>query len=277
MKTRVWIFGQEAEADLAFPVDLSRTVTFAGAEDGATPLQAFGLPAAQSEHVRGEGYLLDVRQGGSVNCSTLSLSPHGNGTHTECVGHVVKDAVSINAIAPRVPLVAWVLTIGHEELATSGEDYRGTSAPDDVVISAHALHLAVQHAEEFVEGQTDLDAIILRTRWPEREHAGGQPPYCTDDAIAWMRDHDIHHVLLDTPSLDRLDDWGVLSAHRAFFGLELGQTELNGMTSWRTVTELIQVPESVHDGPVVLWLQVAPIDSDAAPSRPVIFPLEFLP
>ncbi len=91
-----------------------------------------------------------------------------------------------------------------------------------------------------------------------------------------MREHDIHHVVVDTPSLDRLDDGGALSAHRAFFGLELGQTRLQGHKPRRTITELSLIPDAVADGPALLLLEVAPFESDAAPSRPVLFPLEFL-
>lgn len=273
MKVRVPLFGQTAEADLAFPHDLSRPVRFSG--EGQ--LQAFGLPAAHARKVEGDGYVLDVARGGSVNCSTLQLSPHGNGTHTECVGHVVEDDVSVNALVPLVPLVAWVFTIDCLPLAKVGEDYRGKGAPEDLVISAQALHQAAQDAEDFLEGQTDLDAIILRTGYPEREGDGQLPPYATDDAVEWMRDHGIHHVVLDTPSLDRLDDGGVLSAHRAFFGLELGQKTLGDHKPRRTITELCAVPDDVDDGPALLLLEVAPLESDAAPSRPVLFPLEFLP
>ena len=38
----------------------------------------------------------DVKQGGSVNFRNISFNPHGNGTHTECVGHISKEDFSIN-------------------------------------------------------------------------------------------------------------------------------------------------------------------------------------
>ena len=40
-----------------------------------------------------------------------------------------------------------------------------------------------------------------------------------------------------------------------------------------TVTELAYVPDDVLDGCYLLNLQVAPFVADAAPSRPVLYPL----
>jgi hypothetical protein len=43
-----------------------------------------------------------------------------------------------------------------------------------------------------------------------------------------------------------------------------------------TITELIHIPPSVADGAYALNLQVAAIDNDAAPCRPIIYPKEIL-
>jgi hypothetical protein len=40
-----------------------------------------------------------------------------------------------------------------------------------------------------------------------------------------------------------------------------------------SITELIYVPEEIPDGFYLLNLQVAPVESDAAPSRPVLYSL----
>ena len=41
----------------------------------------------------------------------------------------------------------------------------------------------------------------------------------------------------------------------------------------RTITELAFVADAAADGPYLLDLQVAPFDMDAAPSRPLLFPV----
>src|SRR5690606_24842789 len=43
-----------------------------------------------------ENFIGDVNKGGSVNFRDLYFNPHGNGTHTECVGHISKDNYTIN-------------------------------------------------------------------------------------------------------------------------------------------------------------------------------------
>jgi hypothetical protein len=43
--------------------------------------------------------------------------------------------------------------------------------------------------------------------------------------------------------------------------------------SARTITELAFVEDAAGDGPYLLDLQVAPFDMDAAPSRPLLFPV----
>ena len=59
--------------DLAIPLDF----------EGDQP-HAFGLPRARAHAAEGGGFIGDTRRGGSCNCETITLNPHGSGTHTEC-------------------------------------------------------------------------------------------------------------------------------------------------------------------------------------------------
>jgi len=83
-------------------------------------------------------------------------------------------------------------------------------------------------------------------------------------------------LLTDLPSMDKEDDGGHLIAHRAFWGLSAGETdppEDRSTLTRRTITELVRAPAALLDGAALLNLQVAPIALDAAPSRPVFYPL----
>jgi hypothetical protein len=80
-----------------------------------------------------------------------------------------------------------------------------------------------------------------------------------------MANNGIDHLLLDLPSVDREVDGGALAAHRAFWNYP----ENPRMKA--TITELIYVPSKVQDGQYFLNLQVAPIENDASPSRPVLY------
>ena len=108
----------------------------------------------------------------------------------------------------------------------------------------------------------------------ERDDPSILEPYLTEDA-ARLCAAGFHHLLVDLPSVDREDDGGGLYAHRAFWGLDDGQTALGDKPApTRTITELCRLPAPVGDGLYLLSLQVAPLAADAAPSRPVLFAFE---
>ena len=46
--------------------------------------------------VEGDGFIGKVSEGGSTNFNNIQLNPHGNGTHTENVGHISTEFYSIN-------------------------------------------------------------------------------------------------------------------------------------------------------------------------------------
>ena len=57
---------------------------------------AFYIDAAKFEPIRVGGFVGSVAEGGSANCEILTLCAHGNGTHTECVGHITMDKVALS-------------------------------------------------------------------------------------------------------------------------------------------------------------------------------------
>ena len=75
----------------------------------------------------------------------------------------------------------------------------------------------------------------------------------------------INHFLIDLPSVDRENDKGKLAFHHAFWHVPENPNHS------KTITEFIFVPESCLDGEYLLNLQVAPIENDASPSRPVLY------
>jgi kynurenine formamidase len=123
-------------------------------------------------------------------------------------------------------------------------------------------------------------ALVVRTLpndagKPHRLYAGPCPaPYFTVDAMHWVVERAVTSLVVDLPSLDRADDGGALMAHRTYWGLAPGVIESRHAQRGRAlVTELAFVPESVADGLYLLDLQVPAFGADAAPSRPVIYPL----
>lgn len=86
--------------------------------------------------------------------------------------------------------------------------------------------------------------------------------------MQYLKEQGIKHVLCDIPSVDREDDGGKLLAHKAFFGVP----ESPRLDT--TITELIYVDNSIEDGLYLLDIQIASFQSDASPSRPVLYRLE---
>ena len=80
-----------------------------------------------------------------------------------------------------------------------------------------------------------------------------------------FRESGIQHILIDLPSVDKEKDNGALLAHKEFWNYN-GEQRLKA-----TITELIYVPDYIKDGLYMMDLQVAPIENDAAPSRPILY------
>ena len=88
------------------------------------------------------------------------------------------------------------------------------------------------------------------------------------EAVAYLVECGIEHLLIDLPSVDREEDEGKLLAHKAFW-----QYPENPRTHC-TISELIYVPNEVKDGYFLLNIQTASFELDVSPSKPVVFALK---
>ena len=61
--------------------------------------------------VRMGDWIGDVKQGGSVNFKNVKFNPHGNGTHTECVGHISPNGETINQCLKQFFFLAELVSI----------------------------------------------------------------------------------------------------------------------------------------------------------------------
>ncbi len=115
-----------------------------------------------------------------------------------------------------------------------------------------------------------MKSVIVRTEIePDnvatRAYSNTDWPYLDAGIGTFLREQGVDHVLIDQPSVDQEEDGGALACHRAFWG---PQPELS---LHRTISELLHIPKHVQDGHYLLNLQVAPLDNDAAPSRPLLY------
>lgn len=255
-------------------VDISIPLQF----DGAQP-NHFGAQPATAEPMTADGFTGDTRKGGSCNAYSVTLNPHCNGTHTECVGHLTSSRVSINEVCPVLPLLAALVTV-----ETSGLLYEGTNA------RAVTLSNLREDVEELFEQSkrytaSTPTALVIRTlpNGPgklSRKYTGtGDSAFLQVDAVEWLVSRGIDHLLVDLPSIDPHSDGGRLAAHRVLFGLpaygECPKPALSdALRPHATVTELVYVDDQVSDGLYLLNLQIPPFCLDAAPSRPLLYALE---
>jgi arylformamidase len=216
----------------------------------------FGAARAAATVVTAGSFVGDVQRGGSCNCSTHTLTPHCNGTHTECVGHVTAERLSVRDLSGEHFSAALLISVAATPVITRA-----------ALVSAVAPH-ELHHYR----------ALVLRTRPNtrdklQRNYDHAPAPYFEADAMRWIVSSGITALVVDLPSLDRGDD-AELTTHRIFWGLPPGGKQAAEATRPNaTVTELAFIDDSIADGHYLLNLQVAPFVADAAPSRPILLPL----
>jgi len=268
--------GRRWRADLTAPADLAIVLEF----NGAQPSFFVATPAS-SEPLRIGGFTGSVANGASCNCAVHSLAPHCHGTHTECVGHITRSPVTVASLTPVAPCFALVVSVRPESFgADAAAIPGGHAAADDLVIRRHALETAASAWPD-----APCTAVVIRTlpNEADKRHRAysGSPspaPYFLPEAMRWLVERGVTSLVVDLPSLDRADDGGRLAAHREYWGLPPGSGDAAQATRGQAlVTELAYVPDAVPDGLYLLDLQVPAFGSDAAPSRPVLYPLLSIP
>ena len=227
--------------------------------------RAWYVEPMRIEPVRTEQFLGSVAEGGAVNFRDVYFNPHGHGTHTENVGHIIDTEVPVVRSIGSSHYMAKLVTVELRRKDSSkdvSQDASQDASQGDWVVD-----------EEGLEGcDLNVEALIIRTKPNDhsktnRQYSGTNFPYLTVGAMQRIIDAGVQHLLIDLPSVDREEDGGALAAHHLFWNVP---AEPNFQ---KTITELIYVPNEIADGMYVLNLQVSNFSNDAAPSRPMLFDL----
>lgn len=234
--------------DLSKPLDISLSLR----GDDKNPV-AWYLGSPRISPVREGDFVGKVSEGGSVNFNNIQFNPHAHGTHTECVGHITREFLSINELLKKYFFTARLISI---EPDTRGEDR---------VITEDQIR-------KYLQGDK-VEALVIRTHpnyidKRSRKYSHTNWPYLEENAAKYIRDCGIKHLLIDLPSVDKEKDEGKLLAHKAFWDFPKN-TRLDA-----TITELIYVPNKIEDGDYILNLQIASFENDAAPSKPILYKIE---
>lgn len=249
MKIQLTYNNKIYQADLGRPLDISIPL-----EEGDGTVNCFYAPLMETAPVRMGNFVGSTQEGGAVNFLNVRLNPHGNGTHTECVGHIAKEPYTINKSLRQFHFFAKLISLYPQRMENG-----------DRVLQKEQLE------EVFAPGEAE--ALIIRTLPNDdlklrMKYSGTNPPYVHHEAVQYLVDCGVKHLLLDLPSVDREEDGGKLLSHHAFW--QYPDKPLKNST----ITELIFVNNSVADGFYLVNIQIASFEIDVSPSKPVLYALE---
>ena len=270
MLITVAINQENYQSDLSQPYCLAIPLYFNGAQPNH-----FGAMRALSKAVEVEGFIGDTRRGGGCNVDEITLTPHCNGTHTESVGHIVNDDIAVASVLTGALIPSQLITLSWMRAKDSVDSYRPNVEDEDKLITRASLKNKLENI-----GASLLQAVIIRTldncesKKAATYNAENQPPFFSVEAMEYLVERGVEHILVDFPSVDKMYDEGLLANHHLFWGVDEGTQALT-VTSQphKTITEMIFVEDEIDDGSYLLNIQIPAFMSDAAPSRPVIYPM----
>lgn len=224
--------------------------------NGPGPRCFFAPPVDISPVIMGD-FIGATAQGSPVNFMNVRINPHGNGTHTECVGHISKDNFTIHECLTEFHFVAQLVTV--EPL---------TNPDGDRTIDETNLSLCLDKVSL-------PPAVIIRTlpngiEKKTKDYSGTNAPYFTPKAIKYLVDHGVKHLITDLPSIDKEEDGGQLSSHKAFWGYP------DQIDASKTISELVYIDEDIRDGQYLCTIQIISIMSDASPSKIMLYDMNLV-
>jgi arylformamidase len=229
------------------PIDISIAMC-----SGYQNPNAFGIQPPLFEPFKAGGFVGSVAAGGSVNCENLLINAHGNGTHTECVGHISKERITINQVLTNFMFLAQVITVTPQHINGN-------------------YMVMLSDVEPFINKL--VEALVIRTLPNTSDkltemYSGNNPAYLQPELCIFLRQIGVKHLIIDLPSVDREEDGGALEAHHAFWNYPVAPR----MDA--TITEMAFIPNAVLDDMYLVNLQIASLQTDASPSKPILYKIE---
>ncbi|MAQ43634.1 MAG: hypothetical protein CMG25_04020 [Candidatus Marinimicrobia bacterium] len=203
----------------------------------------------------------NIKKGAGCNVPMITMNIHCSGTHTETANHIINDAPMISDIDNLNFIPSQLISVNPE--INSNEKYHADSDNEDRVITKNQL-------EKLINPNTFTESIIIRTNPNDidkkiKNYNSHHHPYLSNEAIEYLKEIKVKHIVIDTPSIDKYNDGGKLGNHKIFF------TNNDNSTNHNTVTELVFIPNECIDGKYFLCIGVPNFKLDAAPSKPIIY------
>ncbi len=237
--------GHSFQSNLNQPVEIGITL-----RDGSKNPNCFYASSPAFEPVKSGDFVGCIKEGSPVNFYDVKFNPHGNGTHTECSGHVFNNGLVMAGLLDSYFFPAVLVSI--------------SPSAEGVV-----LRKDVGEIPEWVE------AVIIRTLPNNKDklekiYSGKDPAFLETSLLDYFAKIGIKHLMVDLPSVDPEKDGGLLAGHKAFWN------SLHGDRTRCTITELVYVGNEVEDGYYMVNLQFPSMELDAVPSNPILYKLNKL-
>ncbi len=272
MELFIKVSGKQYSVDLTRATPIGIPIEFNGSQPNA-----YGVEYAASRTYISGDVIGDVRKGGACNFESYTIVPHCNGTHTECIGHITMERISVHSVIGESLMPATLVSVDTVSSDKTIETYTPPLDPSDCVVTGASLEKALGNAD-----LNFMTALVVRTlpngdEKMRRDYSADPPPFFTHAAIMLIKRLGVRHLLVDFPSLDRPLDEGLLSNHRLYWNLQRGSLNAEpGCHLSYSITEMIYAPDSLPDGRYLLNLQFPAFSADAAPSKPVLYPITLL-
>ena len=256
---------QEYTIDKKELIDISIPYKFNGNQPNYYDVNPGQLTPLQSDEIT-----YSVADGAGCNVPEISMNIHCSGTHTECVGHLLKDPGDIGMVLKDIIIPAVLITVNPDSFQDVKESYHCSVMENELVITRKSIRKEFEKWKEYYP-----QALVIRTT-PNTEdkkyyqYKNNTPPFFTNDALRYICESGIQHLVVDLPSIDRMSDDGILGNHRIFWGDGKKSKGAVNPDSINTITELVFIPDKEQDGFYFLNIQLPHFECDAAPSRPIL-------
>ena len=175
MKAEVEIKFKKYSIDFSEGIDISIPLFFNGEQPNT-----YGVDKATSKAYKDGRFIGDTRKGGPCNFETYSFTPHCNGTHTECIGHITIERVDILSSLNEEIIASTVISVLPKK---SNEHYIPDLSSADLVITKKDLEAQLKNANSDF-----LKALIIRTlpnleKKKKRDYMNNAPAFLSIEAM----------------------------------------------------------------------------------------------
>ncbi len=234
-----------------YKINLNQGITIGIPIQRINGVKGFGIHNARYHTYENDGFIGNKNKGGSCNLETITFTPHGNGTHTECFGHISLDTHFVN-----------------DHIVDNFYFAKLVTAPTIQVNN----HLILDFNNLDILSLKNYKSLIIRSLPNNdlkkiKDYSNQATPFISADDMKSIVEAGIEHLIIDLPSVDPEWDGGKLAAHHIFWNYP------DQPRKQCSITEFAYIPNDTLDGDYLLKLNIANFVSDAAPSKPILYPL----